>query len=165
MDSAQVLELVLKSFERYYTIYKEDIISPFSALAEFHSHTEQYMFIKAAKISDIDSNDYAYFKITDSVSEQELRELAEKAWSDGLSKVKPYNGHRNSDVTLVIVADKIEETIPKIIRKIKYSKSYKFTLYGWSNFRLVVKELSSNKVYSNRLGSDLKKILTNIKNF
>jgi len=164
MEAEQLLEKVFSSFERYYTIKKTDITPPFTAEAEFRSHSEQYVLIKAAKIADIDSNDFVYFKIEDCLSLEKLQEFSKIAWEAGLSRVKPYYGHRNSDVTLIILADKIEEETAKMFRKIKFSKSYKFGMFGWSNFRICALEISSGRVFYNRLGKDLKKILANIKN-
>ncbi|MBS7261550.1 MAG: hypothetical protein KIG91_07830 [Treponema sp.] len=162
MDRDSLLSKLLSSFEHYYTIEKENPTPPFNAEAEFSAHGEQYMLVKIAKIADMDSKDYAYFKIEDNLSLERLQELSQIAWNSGIAKVVPYNGHRNSDVTLVVLADTVSPDLVKQIKKIKFYKSYKFSFWGWSHFRLVVKEISSNKVYFNRFGSDLKKVLINI---
>ena len=36
---------------------------------------------------------------------------------------------------------------------------YKFGIYGWSNFKLCILDLSVRKAFSNYHGSDIKKIL------
>lgn len=166
METSKVFEKVLASFERYYNIKKENVLEPFNAEAEFRSHNEQCVLVKAAKIADIDSNDFAYFKVYEdsSLSAEQVSTLSNKAWQTGLSKITPYYGHRNSDVTVIILAKTIEKDAIKQIKKTKLSKSYKFGLYGWSNFRLCAMELSSGQIFYNRFGSDLKKILANIKN-
>ena len=74
----------------------------------------------------------------------------------------PYYGHKNSDVTLIVIADSLCDDVKKNIRKIKYSVSYKLGLYGWSNFKLAVKDLASGMVFCNRLGSELKKMIQKI---
>ena len=165
MEALKVFEKVLASFERYYTIKKENVLEPFTAEAEFKSHNEQYVLVKAAKIADIDSNDFVYFKLLEDseLTEEQLNFLVNKGWETGLSKVKPFYGHRNSDVTVIILADKVNKSVFKQIKKIKFSKSYKFGIYGWSNLRLCAMELSSGQIYCNKFGSDLKKILANIK--
>lgn len=165
MDADQLLKKFVSSFERYYNIRIDDVTEPFTAEADFKSHNEQYVLVKAAKIADIDSNEYVYLKIAQEISAQEIEQLAEQAWNAGVSRVKPYYGHRNSDVTLLIITDAIlseKKNTKKTIKKLKYSKSYKMTLWGWSNFRVAVKELSSGQIHTNRLGSDLKKVLAKI---
>lgn len=166
MDCDQFFEKLLFSFERYYTITKDNVLEPFTAQAEFKSHSEQCMLVKAAKIADIDSNDFVYFKLLkqESLSAENVENFVNVAWNDGLSKITPYYGHRNSDITVIILSETIEKDTIKKIKKTNFSKSYKFGIYGWSNLRLCAMELSSGQIYYNRFGSDLKKILANIKN-
>lgn len=162
MDSSKILSTILTSFQRYYNIKTEDVTTPFDAEAEFRSHSEQYMLIKAAKIADIDSNDFAYFKTTEVLTIEDLGNLAKTAWETGITRVTPYYGHRNSDVTLLIIAERFEDGVAKQIKKTKYSKSYKHGIFGWSNFRLATLELSSGKIFCNRLGTEFKKILQRV---
>jgi len=117
--------------------------------------------IKSAKIADIDSNEFVFFKMEERLTSERLSELAEISWKTGLSRVIPGPGHRNSDVTLIIIADSIAEDAFKLARKIKHSKSYKFTFHGWSNFKLIAIDLSSNRLTYNRHGQVLKKIINN----
>ena len=86
-------------------------------------------------------------------------QLVSKAWATGLEKVHPHEGHRNSDITLIILADKIAEETQITIKKTKLYKSYKFSFWGWSNFKLATAELLNQGIYSNRLGKDYRKLL------
>ena len=150
-----VLDKILKSYIRYYTIKKDCVPAPFAAQAEFHSHNEQFVLVKKAKIADIDSNEYVYFLLTETLDAQQLVDAAKKAWEDGLSKVKPSFSHRNSDVTLVVVANDFAEGIEKAAKRTRYSKSYSFSFCGWSNFRLLCYETQSKKFACNYHGKDL----------
>ena len=163
MDASQVIDTILPSFEQYYTVKKE-IEAPFCAYAEFRSHNEQYFLVRSAHIADIDSNEFVYFAKSPCLSKEELESLSTLAWQKGLQEVKPYNGHKNSDITLIIIADKcdpasFEGSPQKTVRKIKYYKSYKFSLHGWSNFKLAVVDLSCQDIYFNRFGKDYRKLL------
>lgn len=158
----ELFDKLVNMFRRYYDVDTQTPCSPFAASAEFHSHTEQYVFVKAAHISDIDSNEYVYFAKEDELTLEKLDELVNSAWNDGLSKVKPVSGHRNSDVSLFIIAQKINDDIKKKIKKIRLYKSYAFGFRGWSAFKLVAMENDSKTLSSNRLGRDLKKIFMKI---
>lgn len=158
MDAVEDLEKHLISFQRYYTIKKENVLEPFYCEAEFISHTEQYILVKAAHISDVDSNEYVYFHASESLSFEQLNNLVEIAWENGISKVKPYNGHRNSDVTVVLFSNHIEDEVFKNIRKVKKYKSYKHTFWGWSHLRVVIKDVSSGKLSGNYQGKSLMKL-------
>ena len=164
MEKNGVLKTLLHSFERYYNVKAgelgTDAYSMFKAEAEFHSHSEQYFLTRAAHIADIDSHEYVLEE--DNLTSDRLAELVNAAWKEGLSRVQPGPGHRNSDVALIIITDTIEETAFKQVSKIKRSKSYRFSLHGWSSFRLLAYEVSSGRVACNRAGKSLKKVISTL---
>ncbi|MCQ2593127.1 MAG: hypothetical protein MJ188_10140 [Treponema sp.] len=156
MKALDALEKLLPSYNEYYDVLRENIPSPFKAEAVFISHAEQYFLVRSAKLSDIDSTERIYFAAEEHLSEEALRAMAETAWTEGLKTVVPYYGHRNSDVSVIVFCDGADENVLKKCKKIKYSKSYKFTLFGWSNFKLVVVDMSTGEVASNYHGGDIK---------
>lgn len=168
MELPQVIEKVLPAFERYYTVKKVSD-PPFCAQAEFRSHNEQYFLVRSAHIADIDSNEFVYFATIENLDTHALEELTKLAWEKGLSLVKPHSGHRNSDVTLIIIAEKVDDKAKEAIRKTKLYKSYKFSFWGWSNFKLAVVEVGNGNgienqtekhgIYYNRFGKDYRKLL------
>lgn len=162
IDSESELEKLLHSFERYYDVKTEGVADPFCAEAEFHSHTEQYFLVKAAHLSDIDSNDYVFFAQTGLLNPNYFTELVSQAWQTGLSKITPYSGHRNSDVTLIILSEKIEDNTIKQIKKAKHYKSYKFGFYGWSSLRILAYEISTGRAFANRRGCELRKLVSSL---
>ena len=159
MQISEALEKLLPAFGQYYTINKDTPVTPFAAEAEFRSHNEQYFLVRSAHIADIDSNEFVYFAQSPSLSKEELENFVNKAWENGLSKVKPYNGHRNSDVSLIIITNKLACPLENAIKKTKLYKSYKWSLHGWSHFKLAVVELDTQNIYFNRFGKDYRKLL------
>ena len=170
MEISEAIERILPAFEQYYTVNK-DSKPPFCAQAEFRSHNEQYFLVRSAHIADIDSNEFVYFAQTPSLSKDQLEEFVNASWQDGLSKVKPYNGHRNSDVSLIIITKTLDTNVSfsgltrksmniiELIKKTKLYKSYKWSLHGWSHFKLAVVALETQDIYFNRFGKDYKKLL------
>lgn len=164
MNPNEALEKLLPCYERYYDIKKENVTKPFAVEAEFHAHNEQYVLIKAAKIAEIDSNEYVYFGLENNLSSDSFHKMDSCAWESGLARVKPVSGHRNSDVTLVIMCNKVEENLKKQIKSTKHSKTYKWGIRGWSNYNLIVCEVSTSKLYCNRLGTNYKKLVGSVFN-
>lgn len=158
----EVLDKLLLSYKQYYNITQDESVQPFSALAEFHSHNEQFFLIKAAKVADIDSNEYVYFALQDELNPEALASLDELAWQRSMSKVVPSSAHRNSDVSLIIIADKISDETRQAIKKIKHYKSYKFSFWGWSNYSLIAFDMSDKSLAFNRRGKDLKRFFINL---
>lgn len=173
MNSFYAIKKLLPAFSQYYTIKEVDITPPFCAEAEFRSHNEQYFLVRSAHIADIDSNEFVYFAATDCLDSENLEEFIKTAWATGLEKVHPYNGHRNSDVSLLIFTKSISPETALQVKKTKLYKSYKFSLHGWSHFKLAVCKLpddtqtdsSKIEVYTNRQGKDfIKLVKKNLKN-
>ena len=159
MKVTEKLEKVLRSFERYYDLNRQSPTPPFSAEASFKSSEEQYVLVKSARISESESNEYVFFYAADQINADCLSKIELAAWETGLSRVQPHFNHRNSDVTLIIIANQLDTEIQRKIKKINHFKSYAFTLKGWSRFRIIAAELSSNRFFYNRFGKELKKIL------
>ena len=165
MEPAEAITKILPAFEQYYTVKNEDITPPFCKEAEFRSHNEQYFLVRSAHIADIDSNEFVYFADPAELTSEKLDQLVDAAWKAGLAKVHPHEGHRNSDVTLLIFTKALSPETALKIKKTKLYKSYKFSFHGWSHFKLTVCSVSDMNVYSNRHGKDFAKLIKkNIKN-
>ncbi len=164
MTGSEALESLLHSYVRYYDVFRDGVEPPFAAEAHFHSHGEQYVLVRSARVSESDSHEYIYFAVEDSVDLEKLKMLDETAWERGIGHVKPHNYHRNSDVSLFILADHITREAMDAVKKIKHYKSYRCRLQGWSNYRLIALETSSGTLTTNRLGRDQKKLFRNILN-
>lgn len=165
MSGNGALDKILKSFERYYNVTTKGIEPPFAAEAAFKSHSEQYFLVKAAKVADIDSNEFVFFYSNDNVPPQtqdDIAQIANAAWERGLSRITPYYGHRNTDITLIVLSEKIGEDAFKKIKKLNHYKSYKLGLYGWSSFRTLAYESSTGRFATNRRGRGLKKLIGSI---
>lgn len=162
MNLQEALDKLLPSFRRYYNINTEEVEAPFTAEAVFQSHNEQYFLMKSARISESNSNEFIYFYTADSLDEAYLTELDRIAWERGIGHVQPNYYHKSTDVALVIIVDKLDEEAKRMLPKLKHSKSYKFGLNGYSNYRLIALELSTGQVFHNRRGQSLKKLVSNI---
>ena len=162
MTSAEALDTLLKSYIQYYDVVREDVEPPFAAEALFHSHDEQYFLVKSARISEADSHEYVFFALSEDLDLSAAQALDETAWNRGMARVKPHKDHRNSDVTLVILAEHIAPEAMAAVKKLRHYQSYRFGFQGWSNYRVIALETSSGSLACNRLGRDLKKLLRNI---
>lgn len=161
MTPLEALERLLRSYTQYYDMNPEPP-APFQAAAEFHSHGESYLLIKSAKLWEMDSNEYVYFAVQERFSAEELSARIEAGWDHAMPQIHPGENHRNSDVTVIFLAESLSDDAQKLLRRTHCSKGYRHGLEGWSNLRLGAIELSSGRVTVNRHGRDLKKLLGNI---
>ena len=161
MTPLEAMERLLLSYRQYYDM-NPDPPAPFAAAAEFHSHGESYLLIKSAKLWEMDSNEFVYFSAEDSFSAEELSRRVEVGWDSAMPQIHPGENHRNSDVTVIFLANSLSDDARRLLRRTVRSKGYRHGLAGWSNLRLGAIELSSGRVTVNRHGRDLKKLLGNI---
>ncbi|MCD7749996.1 MAG: hypothetical protein LUH42_08095 [Oscillospiraceae bacterium] len=163
MTPTEALDILLKSYRSYYDItLHEEPDALFAAEAVFLSHGEQYFLLKKAVVSESESNEYVFIATVDTLDESLLQRLDEAAWTTGLGHVVPHSSHRNTDITLIILADSITAEAKAAVKKLHHYKSYRFGLQGWSNYRLVALETSTGTLAYNRLGGNLKKLFRNI---
>ena len=164
MTAEEALERLLRSYTQYYDVLREGVEPPFAAEACFHSHNEQFVLVKSARISEAESHEYVFFAVERELDGDRLRELDETAWSRGMERVRPYSAHKNTDVALVILTERMTPQAEAAVRKLRRSKSYRFGLHGWSNYRAIALEVPSGRLVHNRMGRSLRKLLRNISN-
>lgn len=116
MSADETLNALLPLFTSYYNVTTEGVEEPFDAEAVFESHNEQYYLVKAAKVADIDTKEYVFFAKRDNLSADDFAKLDKVAWERGTSRAKPGYNHRSTDVTLVIIADTIEDAAKNMIK-------------------------------------------------
>jgi len=162
MTVNEILDKLLRSFQVYYNVIREDVTPPFAAEAEFHTHDEQYFLVKSAVLAEAESREYIFFATEGYLDEAALHRLDEAAWASGMERVNPHKDHRNTDVSLFIIAEKISEEALKEIPKLRHYQSYHLGLRGWSHYRLVAIEQSSGRAAYNRLGRSYKKLIRNM---
>lgn len=162
MTAREALPGLLKSFVRYYDIYEEGIEPPFAAEAVFTSHDEQFFLVKQVKLSEAESKEFVYFAVSEHLTLEEAKMLDETAWLRGMSRVNPHDGHRNSDVVLIVLADQVDNDAAAYLKKCKRYESYNHTLHGWSHYRVIVRDMSTGKLAFNRMGRTLKNVLSKI---
>ncbi len=163
MTAQEALDRVLRSYRRYYDVATELVEAPFAAQATFHSHEERFFLVKKAVLSESESNEYVFFAAEGDLDLARAQYLDDSAWRLGMECVDPHANHKNSDVSLVVIADRISPEAKQFFRKLRRSKNYRWGLYGYSNYRVVAIELSTGDLAANRLGKDLRKLFRNIK--
>ena len=162
MFAAETLEKVLQMYGQYYQVKRDDVTPPFAAEAESSVVDELLSGFKTVKISSAESREIVFFTAQETLTADLAQRLVEAAWTEGLSRVKPGPNHRNTDVILVMLTDRIDPEAAALLKKIRRSKNYMLTFHGWSVLRLIAIETPSRNMVCNRMGHDLKKLFSNI---
>lgn len=157
----QKLDQLLMAYQRYFDIQRdvETEGETFAAAAQFHSTSEKYVLVKKAKLWSLENNEYAYFYTTDHLDLAEFERVQKNALAAGSKLVVPHSEHMYSYVTLVILADEIDEDAAEALKKIRFEKSFRLSLHGWMEFRIAAISFSDDKIITNRAGKGVREIL------
>ena len=161
MTPEQILDKMLKAYSHQYDIaydvQVEDVVYP--AMAIYYLRDENYVISKKSVISAVENHEYVYFLLTEHLDVETLQRHIEVTKADGLGRIKPSREHMSSLVTLVIVADTIDEEAEELIKKTRFHKNYRLALHGWMEYHIAAMEISTNSFLSNPAGKKAKKAL------
>ena len=157
----QKLDKLLSAYSHQYDIARDVTVDggSFPATATFYLRDENYIINKKHVLSAVENYDYTYFYITDHLDAATLRQQIDLTMKVGTARVKPHRDHMSSFVSLVILADTIDEEAKKLIRKTRFQKYFRLALHGWMEYHIAAMETSTNSFLSNPAGKGAKKIL------
>ncbi len=150
-----VLKAVLNSYKNYFDIEYTTGHGSLVAKAKFHSRTEKFVLTKSVKMWGVETNDYVYIFSTPFLNSEEFINCKEKSIKDGLLQIQPHSEHMCSYITAVILTDEMDQTIIPDIKACKFSKNFLLTFHGWAILRLLVVDINTSTVISNRAGKEL----------
>ena len=129
------------------------------ATATYYLRDENYLISKQHVLSAVEQHEYLYFHLTDHLTAEELQSQIELSKQAGLRKVKPHKDHMFSNVGLVVLANTISPEAQQIIKKTRFRKNYRLSLWGWTEYQLAAMESSTNCFYANPAGAGARKIM------
>ena len=155
------LDKLLNAYSHQYIVERDVTVEggSFPATATFFLRDENYLISKKHVLSAVENYDYTYFYVTDHLDAATLRQQIDLTMKVGMARVKPHREHMSSYVSLVILADTIDEEAKKLIRKTRFQKYYRLSLHGWMEFHIAATESSTNSFLSNPAGKGIKKVL------
>lgn len=132
---------------------------PFPATATYYLRDENYLISRQHVLSAVEQHEYLYFYLTDHLTVEELQTQIDLSKRAGLSKVKPHKDHMFSNVGLVVLANTIDPEAQNLIRRTRFRKNYRLSLWGWTEYQLAAMETTTSCFFSNPAGAAARKIL------
>ena len=159
----ELLEKILKSYEAYFDISRETEYEgvPVAAEAAFHSRSEKYVLVKKAQLWAAEAHEYTFFLTAESLDCEKLEAYREVILKEGLSRVKPQKDHMYTYVTMIVIADQVDERVSSQIRRMRFHKSYRLSIHGWCDLRVAICDMSGEtvQVLTNPAGRELRKMV------
>ncbi len=163
MTRDETVKKLIESYEGYFDIH----LSPNSpmglaARCDFHIHNEKYVLVKSARLWEADCHEYVYIFSVENLTEEVFEKCRNYVISEGDKLIEPKPGHMYTYLTAVFICDDFTKGAAKLLKKSKRYKSYKLTLWGWSEFRTFAVRASDRKAFHNKAAKDSTRLLKNL---
>lgn len=150
------LDTLANSFSAYYDMYpREGEELPLVFRADYFSRAERYWLTKSIPIWGNETNEYAYIFSAPSFDKELAGRCIDFALDEALPLVKPHKEHQYTNVKVILLADKVEKEVADYVKKRAFSKSYKFSLHGFSTLKSAIVDLGAQKTVTNSAGHEL----------
>ena len=125
------LEKLLKAYAHYFDVERDVKVEggSFPAAASYHFREENYVATRAHTIYASEQHEYVYFYLTERLDLATLQKEIELSREAGGKKVTPHGEHMFSYVTLIILADHIDEDAKRALKRYRYRKNFWLTLH------------------------------------
>ncbi|MFZ5943501.1 MAG: hypothetical protein ACOYVD_05290 [Bacillota bacterium] len=158
MTKEAMLEQFKVKFAKYYDLkdQPEFVTFPIDFYAHFYQVNEKYFGVKSFNMWRMTHDEHCLVKYYEHISKDQIENMITvlKKGIDYL--VKPDENHMKTFVTGVFIVNNLSDhTLIEYVEKFKYSKAYRFYLYGWCDVRLVLIDLSSRQIYTNKAGREV----------
>lgn len=159
----KAINTLLDSYRAYFniTLFEEEQ-KPLTALCEFYEHSEKYVLSRKAQLWAAESEEFIYLFDVDCLTLENYEKCRDYAYDDGMKRAKIGPGHMYTYITPIFICDTCEEDARKALQKCRIYKSFQFSLHGWMDFHTAVFEVNANKIFTNRSGRCVGKILKKV---
>jgi len=161
MTRQACLEKLLNAYSHHYDIERDFAIDEetFPAKATYFLRDENYLIDKKHVLSAVENHGHTYFYLTEHLDAAALQQQIDLTMKDGTARVKPHKEHMSTFVSLVILADTIDEEAKTLINQMRFRKYFRLALHGWMEYHIAAMEISTNSFFSNPAGKEAKKTL------
>lgn len=158
----ELLARMLAAHETWFDVTRDRTVAGrmFPGVAEFHEQGERYVLTKRAKLWEVASNEYVFFDTVGFLEEGAFDEMVSFMKLQALPEVvHPHPDHMFSNLSLVLIADSVAPGVERAVRRVRFRKNHKLGLWGWSDLKVAVVDLScgeSGRVMTNAAGKNLR---------
>ena len=157
IDREKFHEILTDSYSAYYDIHDNDGMTdlPLVFRADYFSRAEKYWLSKKIPIWGNETNEYCYLFSAPTFDEALAKRCIDFALEDALPRVKPHKEHQYTNIKVLLLADSFDRETVKYIRGREFSKSYKFSLHGFSTLKTAAVDMESGEAFPNKAGHEL----------
>ena len=158
LTKEKLLETLLQSYSAYFDIENNIYIndSYYDAVAKYHSRSEKYLLTKKAKLWAAETNEYVFFIKCNRFDCELFKKSSTDIIEQSLKMIQPHNEHMYTYISMIVIADEIDDAAREQFIKFNFRKNFLFSLHGWTELRIAVFNLAEKTIETNSLGKELK---------
>jgi hypothetical protein len=155
---------LLKSYKTYYDItkVKDEEVPHLKAICEFYEHSEKFVLSRKAELWSANCEEFIFLFDIEHLTKELYEKYRDYAHEKGLAMANIGPGHMYTYITPVFVCDTCDADVVKLVKKCRIYKSFQFSLHGWMDYHVAVYETLNNKIFTNRSGKCVEKVLKNV---
>ncbi|MGN0970335.1 MAG: hypothetical protein ACI4OY_00145 [Aristaeellaceae bacterium] len=165
MDTVQMLERTLASFAGNYDITRDAQVASrqVEALAQLRAMNSRYMLSKKWVVWQANAFEHCIFVTVPTLTAETVRDwfsfLTEEAEPELVHPGAdvPPEGHMYSYLTVVYLCERMEPEAAKAVRRLRFTKNYRFSLRGWATGRALAVEVPTGKMAFNAQGKEMRR--------
>ena len=164
MDLQQypLIQLLLPYYEKCFDFYPNHFLGGrvIPLFANYHAASGRYFFSQKVMLYEAHVFEKLFFYELQNTSPEEILQLFEFMVGQEPVLVSPGSEHYATYLTSILVLPEVQEDILlPALRQCKFRRSYRFTLHGFSEGRILLISLNRQKVFANAAGKTLVKPL------
>ncbi len=158
-----IISKLIESYRTYFNIKLfDEEKKPLTAICEFFEHSEKYVLSRKAELWSANCEEFIYLFDMERLTLDDYIKCKEYAYEDGMKRANIGPGHMYTYITPIFICDTCDLDAKKALQRCRIYKSFRFSLHGWMDFHNAVLEVKTNKIYTNRSGKCVEKILKNV---
>ncbi len=160
MEAGGYLQEISERLSRYFDISRDYLYKDmeYQLKARSFIRNEKYLGSKKLTLYAYENNEHCLLKHYSQLDVGGLERFLDNLKAYTMENVKPHDEHMLSIVNgVILMADFDNAEIQREIENYKFYKSFSFGLQGWVYQRLLLVNLNSGEVISNRRGREVAK--------
>lgn len=149
------LDRILEQYSAYYDVTRIDGDGCPAATAVFHSRGEKYLLTRSVNMWSVEDHEYVFFFTVGDLDGSVYEKCMDISLSKGMEMVHPSSEHRSSTITTIVICDSISQSVAKEIKRHSHHRSFRMTLDGWMDHRVVAVPPLPDGIVSDRFGREV----------
>jgi len=156
---AEYLQTIAERLEPYFDLFWGERVAGKSMdlVAKFKMRNEKYFFSKRITLYAYENHETVLVQRTGEITPAKVRDFCAFLQEAIEELIVPSDEHMSSTLTgVLLVGGGVDDQVKRLVENFRYSRSFRFFLQGWCELRLLLVDLTTAELYTNKAGRSLR---------